>query len=75
MSKKKSLIGVSVTLRCHDNEYDDLLTLFHFSSSETFFLQYAYAKFQQQQKKQKKKKNSQINKLYFPLRLIDIFHE
>ena len=41
---KKILIGASVTLRCHDNEYGDLLTLFHFSSSETFFLH--YAKFQ-----------------------------
>ena len=38
------LIGVPFTLRCHGNEYDDLLILFHFSSSETFFLQ--YAKFQ-----------------------------
>ena len=27
-------------LRCDGNEYDDLLTLFHFLSSETFFLQY-----------------------------------
>ena len=35
------MIAVSFTLRCHGNEYDDLLTLFHFSSSETFFLQYA----------------------------------
>ena len=30
---------MSFTLRCHGNEYDDLLILFHFSSSETFFLQ------------------------------------
>ena len=41
---EKILIGVSFTLRCHGNEYDDLLFLSHFSSSETFFLQ--YAKFQ-----------------------------
>ena len=27
-------------LHCHGSEYDDLLTLFHFSSSDTFFLQY-----------------------------------
>ena len=32
---------VSFTLHCHDNVYDDLLTLFRFLSSETFFLQYA----------------------------------
>ena len=42
LNVEKILIGMSVTLRCHDNEYGDLLTSFHFSSSETFFLQYAY---------------------------------
>ena len=35
------MIGVSFMLRCHGNEYDDLLILFRFSSSETFFLQCA----------------------------------
>ena len=38
---EKILIGLSFTLDCHGNEFDDLLALFHFSSSETFFLQYA----------------------------------
>ena len=42
-SRENPDIGV-IYVRCHDNEYDDLPTLFHFSSSETFFLQ--YAKFQ-----------------------------
>ena len=40
----KSNVKSEIKLRCHGNEYDDLLTLFHFSSSEAFFLQ--YAKFQ-----------------------------
>ena len=39
------MIGESFTFRCHVNEYDDLLTLFHFFIHETFFLK--YAKFQQ----------------------------
>ena len=27
------MIGVSFMLRCHGNDFDDLLTLFHFSST------------------------------------------
>ena len=49
-------------MRCHGNEYGDLMTLFHFSSIETFFLQYASFN----------KKQCQINKLYFPLTHISL---